>query len=362
MPNAIDRAPFDPTRSDAFADKLADTINHAGLALMISIGHRVGLFDTMAPMGWTSSPRLASAAGLSERYVREWLGAMTTGGIVEFRVEDKHYFLPAEHAAWLTRSASPNNLATPMQWVAVLGYVEDQVVEAFRHGRGVPYEAYNRFHEVMAEESAQSVVAALDDHILPLIPGLVDRLTHGIDVLDVGCGGGRALSALAKRFPASRLVGRDASAEAIALARAEADLLGLTNVSFEQADVAAMTDRDAFDLITAFDAIHDQAQPDAVLRNIAAGLKPGGLLLMQDISGSSHVHADIAHPFGPFLYTISCMHCMSVSLASGGPGLGAMWGRELAETMLLEAGFTEVRVETLDHDPMNFFYIATSRR
>jgi hypothetical protein len=111
-------------------------------------------------------------------------------------------------------------------------------------------------------------------------------------------------------------------------------------------------------VVTAFDAIHDQARPAEVLRNIAGALRPGGTFLMQDIAGSGRLEVDIGHPFGVFLYTISCMHCMSVSLAAGGPGLGAMWGREKALAMLREAGFGGVRVESLAHDPLNFYYIA----
>lgn len=350
-------AATEPGRADAFGLKMVEVLNHAGLALMTSIGHRTGLFDAMSRMAAATSAQIAAEARLNERYVREWLGAMATGGVVEYRERDGTYRLPPEHAAWLTREASPNNVAVAMQFLAVLGHVEDHVVEAFRHGRGVPYSSYHRFHEVMAEESAQTVVAALFDHILPLVPGLVDRLDAGIDVLDVGCGSGRAVNELAARFPASRFTGCDAAEEAVAAARSEAARRGVANVRFEVRD-AAEPATSTFDLITAFDAIHDQARPDVVLRNVAEALKPGGTFLMQEISGSSHLHTDIAHPLGPFLYTISCMHCMSVSLASGGPGLGAMWGKQKALEMLREAGFASVRVETLPHDLMNDFYVA----
>jgi 2-polyprenyl-3-methyl-5-hydroxy-6-metoxy-1,4-benzoquinol methylase len=342
---------------DTFGQKLIGTINGAGLALMLSLGHRSGLLDCLATLPPATSQMIADAAKLNERYVREWLGAMTTGGVVQFNPADGTYHLPAEHAGWLTRAASPNNLAASMQWVAVLGHVEDHVLEAFRHGRGVPYSAYHRFHEVMAEESAQTVVAALFEHILPLATGLLEQLENGIDVLDIGCGSGLAIIELAERFPNSRFVGYDASPEAIATAASEANRRALTNAHFEIRDVAALQETAKYDLITAFDAIHDQAKPDAVLRNIASALKPQGTYLMQDISGSSHIHTDKEHLFGPFLYTISCMHCMSVSLAAGGPGLGAMWGKEVAARMLADAGFTKVRIESLAHDPLNFFYV-----
>jgi ubiquinone/menaquinone biosynthesis C-methylase UbiE len=324
---------------------------------MISIGHRTGLFDAMRVLPAATSERIAKAAGLSERYVREWLGAMATGGIVEYEPVRRTYRLPPEHAAFLTRAASPNNFAAATQWLAVLGCAESEVVSAFRHGKGVPYSAYPRFHEVMAEESGQTVLAGLEEHILPLVPGLIDKLEKGIDVLDVGCGSGMAMLQLAERFPNSRFAGHDMSEEAIEAARREAARRNLANVHFDVADAATMNRATAFDLITAFDAIHDQARPAEVLANIARALRPGGVFLMQDISGSSHVHEDMNHPMGPFLYTVSCMHCMSVSLAMGGPGLGAMWGKETALRMLREAGFPNVAVNALPHDVINFWYV-----
>jgi 2-polyprenyl-3-methyl-5-hydroxy-6-metoxy-1,4-benzoquinol methylase len=345
--------------TEDFGARMVEVLNHAALAVMVSIGHRTGLFDAMALMPAATSEEIADAAKLSERYVREWLGAMVVGGIVEHDPGRRTYRLPAEHAAWLTRAAVPNNLAGAAQWIALMGCVEEPVVAAFRHGKGVPYSSYPRFHEVMAEESEQTVVAALTEHILPLVPGLVERLSRGIAVLDVGCGSGRALLRLAEAFPRSRFRGYDFSDEAIGHARDEAGRRGLTNVEFAARDVAELSEPRAFDLITAFDAIHDQARPAEVLRGIAEALRPDGTFLMQDISGSGHLHEDVAHPFGTFLYTISCLHCMSVSLAHGGPGLGAMWGRAKALEMLREAGFDCVAVEELPHDPLNFYYIAT---
>ncbi|HEV7302157.1 MAG TPA: class I SAM-dependent methyltransferase [Tepidisphaeraceae bacterium] len=349
---------IDTTAVDAFAEKLIGMVNGAALMLMTSIGHRTGLFDTMGDGVARTSTELAEKAGLSERYVREWLGAMTTGGIVELNTATRQYTLPAAHAALLTRAARPNNFGVTAQWVGVLASVEDEVVDAFSHGRGVPYSAYNRFHEVMADESDQTVVAALSQHILPLVPGLPARLEQGIDVFDVACGSGRALCEMAEAYPNSRFVGYDTSPEAIAAAKREADRLKLTNVTFEARSVSDSLGERRFDLVTAFDAIHDQAKPETVLANIKKSLKPGGALLMQDILGSSHVEQDIAHPIGPYLYTVSCMHCMSVSLANGGPGLGAMWGKDVALRMLGEAGFGDVQVHTLSHDISNYYYIA----
>jgi 2-polyprenyl-3-methyl-5-hydroxy-6-metoxy-1,4-benzoquinol methylase len=348
-------------QKEAFAGKMLGILNGGTLSLMTSIGHRTGLFDTMAKLPPSTSVEIASAAGLDERYVREWLGAMLTGGVVELEPETATYSLPAAHAAWLTRAASPNNLAMTAQFVAILGSVEDGIVDCFRNGGGLPYTAFPRFHEVMADESSQTVVSALLDSIVPLVPGLADALGSGIDVLDVGCGSGRALIALAQAFPKSRFSGYDISEEAIASARTAASNLGLTNVEFSVADVAALAAREQFDLVTAFDAIHDQAKPAAVLEGIANALRPGGTFLMQDIAGSSHAHKNLDHPIAPWLYSISCMHCMTVSLAVGGDGLGAMWGEEKAREMLDHAGFERVEVRRLPHDIINFYYVAAKQ-
>ena len=349
---------LDQKKAEKFAEKMIGIINGAALALMTSIGHRTGLFDVLAELPPASSQQIADAAGLNERYVREWLGAMVAGRIIDYDARERTYVLPQEHAAALTRSASPNNLAATMQFIPLLGCVEDQIVESFRHGGGVHYSAFPRFHEVMAEESNQTVVAALIDHILPLAEGLVDRLNEGIEVLDVGCGSGNALITMARVFPKSRFTGFDFSEEAIARAAAEAERVGLSNIRFEAKDVATLNGGPRFGLITAFDAIHDQASPALVLKGISNALADDGVFLMQDIAGTSYLDKDIEHPAAPYLYTVSCMHCMTVSLAQNGAGLGTMWGAETARLMLAEAGFTKLEVKQLPHDIMNNYFIA----
>jgi len=342
---------------NGFADRIVDVLNGAALALMTSIGHRTNLFDTMSALQPSSSASIAEAAGLEERYVREWLGAMVTGRIVDFDAGAGTYSLPPEHAAFLTRAAGADNLASLTQYVAMLGGVEDRIVACFMHGGGVPYSEFGRFQEIMAEDSSQGVLPALIDQILPLAPGIVERLHRGIDVLDVGCGRGLAMIELARRFPNSRFVGYDISKEGIETGRAAAERLRLPNIRLEIQDAASFHDTDCFDLITTFDAVHDQADPAALLRNIHRALREDGTYLMQDICGSSHVENNMEHPIAPLLYTISCMHCMTVSLAAGGAGLGAMWGREKAQEMLATAGFTSVAIENLPHDIQNHYYI-----
>jgi 2-polyprenyl-3-methyl-5-hydroxy-6-metoxy-1,4-benzoquinol methylase len=351
---------LDPAKLEEFTNKMVDSLNAGALCLMVSIGHRARLFELLTDMSPSTSGDIAAAAGLNERYVREWLGAMTVGGIVVFDPTTERYRLPAEHAACLTFGGGSENLAVFAQHVPLLGSIEDDILECFRKGGGVPYERYTRFHEVMAEDSGQTVVPALRDLILPLVPGLTERLQSGVRVLDAGCGRGLALIRMAGEFPASRFVGYDLSESAITFARAEAARRGLRNVEFAVRDLSDFDETaepSSFDLVTTFDAVHDQGNPRALVIGIRRALSDDGVYLAQDIDGSSHVHHNLDHPVGPLLYTISCLHCMTVSLAQGGDGLGAMWGREAALELFADAGFGDVSVHRLPQDTINCYYV-----
>lgn len=334
-----------------FAAGLVDTMNKASAAMSMSIGHRLGLFDAMRSGESRTPAQWADKLGLSERYLAEWFGAMTTAGITEID-EEGRYSLPAEHALFLGREAPEGSMSSMMQWVGVLAPVEDEIVRCFRTGGGVPYSAYPRFHEVMEEEGALTFDA---EATLGLVNGLEERLERGIDVLDVGCGRGRALRLYAERYPKSRFVGYDLSCAAIATARENAK--GLENLSYQVRDCMKMEDDDAFDLVFTFDAIHDQPHPAVLLRNIRRALRTGGVYIGQDIWAHTAVADNREHPLAPFIYTISLMHCMTVSLAQGGIGLGAAWGEEKARELLAEAGFSDVTMHRLDHDIQNAYYI-----
>jgi len=353
-------ATFDSAKAAAFAERLMNRLNDGGLCLMISVGHRTGLFDAMKDMPPSTAEEIAARSGLNERYVREWLGAMVTGKIVAVDPDSTRFSLPAEHAASLTRAAGADNVAVFTQYIALLGSVEDDIVACFRKGGGVPYSRVPRFHEIMAEDSGQSVLSSLESHILPLVPGLSERLAAGIHMLDVGCGRGRIINRLAAAYPRSRFTGMDFSSEAIQFAWGEAADKRLRNIEFIVADLSDFdikAEIEAFDFVTSFDAIHDQAKPLNVLRGIYRTLKPDGVYLMQDIKGSSHVYKNLEHPIAPFLYTVSCMGCMTVSLAQGGEGLGAMWGEEKTREYLEKAGFRSADKHELPHDIQNNWYV-----
>ena len=346
------------SKVEAFGQKMASALNGAAIALMASIGHQTGLFDTMATLPPSTSHQIATAAKLQERYVREWLASLVAGQVIDYDPVQETYTLPPEHAALLTRAAGPNNIATGAQIVALLAEVEQGIVASFRNGGGVPYAHFPRIQQMMAELSDAEHMALIDT-TLPLVPGLIARLQAGIDVADIGCGYGRAINLMAQAFPNSRFVGYDFSEEAIAVARAEATQMGLTNATFEAKDVAVLGVANQFDFVTAFGTIHDLAHPSDVLPRIAIGLRAGGIFLMAEGAVSSKLEENLDRKMGPWEYAISCMHCMTVSLALGGEGLGIMWGTQKARTMLADAGFTHIDIKQLETNQDTNYFIAT---
>src|SRR4029079_2065054 len=294
---------FDNAKAEAFAGKLLEILNGGCLSLLISVGHKTGLFDTLSGLqNPSTSEEIAKKANLNERYVREWLGGMVVGGIVEYFPNEKTYQLPPEHSAFTTRAAGIDNLALFSQYISLMGLVEDKVVDCFRKGGGVPYSEYPGFQSLQAEETSRVFDSRLIDQIIPLTGNdVVAKLKNGALVLDVGCGRGHALNLMAKAFPNGKFVGYDLSEEGIESGRKESKEMKLNNVEFEVRNVDSINDIGKFDMITAFDTIHDQAHPTKVLSKIYDALKPDGAFLMQDIAASSNTEENIRNPLAPTL-------------------------------------------------------------
>lgn len=346
---------LDQAKAEAFGGRYIGMMNSAFVTLMVDVGHRVGLFEA-ATRGPATSQELADRVGGSERHVREWLGAMVTGRIFVYEAATKVYTLPPEHAMFLTGN-SANNLAPMSQFVSFLGKHVEAAAGTFINGGGLPYSVYRpEFTDLMAAGSALRFDALLVDGYLRADAELTGKMESGASVADIGCGTGHAINVMAQAFPNSSFVGYDLAEDAIATAKAEASELGLANASFAVQDVAELPAAD-LDVITVFDAIHDQAQPATVLQAVASALKDDGIFLMIDVNASSYLENNLESPIAAFGYAVSALHCMQESLAEGGVGLGTMWGRELAEEMLGEAGFGKVTVTNLDGDILNSIYV-----
>ena len=332
-----------PDLMKAFGGKLLGLYTGSILSRLIQIGYRTDLFEAAAK-GPGTSHDLAGRAGLNERYVREWLGAMTTGGVFTYDPNSKHYTLPLEHAMMLTGDNAVN-MAPMADFVSALTKPLDEVVDCFRNGGGVPYASFQpEFHQSLTDAYRRIYDQYLVTGYLDQAPGLLEKLKKGISVMDMGCGSGHAMNLLARAFPRSRVTGCDISEEAIATARAEARAMGLTNVEFHVRDATTLNGDGTFDLVTSFDAIHDQVDPVAYLRVVYDLLAKGGTFFAVEFKISSHLEKNMDNPFAPYLYGASTMHCMTVSLAQNGAGLGAAWGLEMAERMFAEAGFTGFQV------------------
>lgn len=349
---------FDQPRAEAFAERMSEALNNTATIAMMAIGERLGLFDAMADMPPATSEEIANQTGLAERYVREWLAAMTVARIVEYDPARRTYALPPEHGACLTRDAPLGNLAVYARMAALLGAVQDEVVRCFETGGGTRYGDYPCFHEIMAGDSGQTVVAGLFDTIVPMVDGLHERLESGIDVLDAGCGRGQALLTLAQRYPASRFIGYDLCEDAIAWANDAAQKAEAHNIRYEVRDLTGYEEPGRWDLVFSFDAVHDQKDPQGLINGLARSLKPGGVYVMQDIGGSAHLENNVDFPMAPLLYAISCAHCTPISIGQGGAGLGTMWGWETAEAMLRNAGFRQIERNSFQHDPMNVWFVS----
>jgi len=357
----------DEAKRETFALKLTDILNMGALNLAMGIGYRARLFDVMDTLDQSASAEdIAARASLDTRYVREWLGIMVCGGVVALsrgeNGEDR-FLLPKEHADLITRRAGNANLGVYTQEIPLLTRCAmDEVLEGFQTGQGVGYDHYPRFQQFMGQLADAKHREVLVDTFLPSVDqgALVRRMAAGIRVCDLGCAEGVALMLMAEAFPRSTFVGLDISEEALGKARVDAEENGLTNITFVNEDAAALNETSdlagTFDYVTAFDAIHDQTQPLAALKGVHALLKPGGVFSMVDIAAGSRLADNRDHPMGPFLYTVSLMHCMPVGLVDGGTGLGMMWGREQAAAMLQAAGFSAVEVSEIPQDAFNLHF------
>ena len=348
---------------------MIDILNYSALNLAMAVGYRTGLFNVLDTFDTPQTLQaIADKADLDPRYLKEWLSVMASGEIVALSSgEDgkNRYHLPKQHADFITRRAGNSNLGVYTQEIPLLtSCAMEAVIEGFTSGNGVTYDHYPQFQAFMSQLADAKHRQVLVDKFLPTVDDgrLIKHLQSGIRVCDLGCAEGVALMLMAEAFPNSKFVGIDISREAIETARSEASRQQLDNLEFVRLDAATLKDnrefKDAFDYVTAFDAVHDQTRPLDVLLGIHHILAPGGMFSMVDIAARSDLADNLDHPMGPFLYTVSLMHCMPVGLVDGGPGLGMMWGREKAVEMLKKAGFKQVQVLEMPEDPFNLHYLS----
>jgi SAM-dependent methyltransferase len=328
----------------SFLSRVVTDLGGAMIGLVCALGDRLGLFRALAAAGPCTSEQLARHCRMHERPIREWLCAVASAGYVVYDPARASYRLPPEHALVLAHDHSPMFLGGGFQQLLGLVRPFDMLCDAFRHGGGVPQQAYGEdLVSGMERMSATWFDNMLVQHWLPTTQSAVDRLEHGVDVADVGCGSGRALLALARSFPRSRFVGFDRFEPVVARATARAEAAGLHHrVRFEVRSVEdGLPDR--YDLITAFDSLHDMSDPAGALRAIHRALDPRGALLIMEMNCAERLEDNFG-PSGVILYGTSALYNTPVTLAQGRDALGTMALPERAvRELCTAAGFASIR-------------------
>jgi ubiquinone/menaquinone biosynthesis C-methylase UbiE len=346
---------MDREKTKLVAEKLFRDMAGAMSAGMVYVGTRTGLFRAMQSKGPMRLDDVVRASGMQPRYVEEWLKGMASAGYLVYDPQTQTYTLSAEHGYFLASEGSDHFAGGMFEMVPVLMRVAPKVAQAFENGGGVAFEQFG-----------PDCVTALDlinrgmyehrftDYWLKPLPEVVAKLRRGGRMLDVGCGSGRVCIAFAKAFPGAQIHGIDPDAESIR--RAKEAAAGL-EIGFEATTTDKFKGSGGFDLVTICDCIHDLAEPVKTLKEIHALLKPDATLFIVEPKAADRLE-DNLHPIATMLYGFSIFHCMTQSLARGGPGLGTCMGPATTEKLLKQAGFTGFR--TLDvKSQVNLFYAAT---
>ena len=312
-----------PSRAEQFVGKFVEDMGAAARACLGYIGDRLGMFKAMAGAGPVTVEELTRRTGLHARYVRAWLETMVAAEYVEYQPAGKTFLLPPEHAAVLADEESPLFMGAMLAGQMPLALVTPKVEEAFRTGKGVQYSEYPpELFEALARGSAANFKHKLVQTWIPVMPQVEERLRAGGTAADVGCGQGVASLVMAKAFPQSRFWGFDIHVPSIERARANAQAQGLADrVTFEAVDGVKLPARQ-FDVISSFDVLHDSADPPAIVRAVRRALAPEGTYLAMEPNLSPKLEENI-HLWGRFIYPVTTLYCLSVSLGQGGAGIGS---------------------------------------
>ncbi len=329
---------MDRSRIEAFLDKFIGLAAGASTIGLLAVADRSGISAWLGENESGTADEIATGAGLQDRYVLEIMSGLAAAGVVEYDADRETFHMPPEHALFLASEKSPYFMGGWLDMIPSAMAQVDAVTEATVNGGGVGFEEFGgSIIKGIDRGNGPSQRVFLTSRWLPAVEGLVDDLNAGIHVADIGAGAGTAALLIANAFPESSVVGFDSSEASLELARERAG--DLANLRYEEASAHEIPIDPPFGLITAFDVIHDLADPQAGLRRIRNALSDDGVFLMMEPNMSSDLQYNLDDR-GALMYGVSAMHCMTQSLAVGGEGLGAAWGREKAEVYCREAGFS----------------------
>ena len=335
----IDQAKFEAFLNQVFGDLAAC---YGGV--MVSLGDRLGLYQTLNGAGPLSAAEVAARSDCAERYVLEWLNSQVAAGYLEYDPEAATYELPAEHAAVLADPESPTLLTPAFNVPASMWHGEERAIRAFQTGEGVPWGAHHeRLFCGVGAFYRNAYAGTLVPQWLPALDGVVERLEAGAKVADIGCGHGHSTVLMAQAFPNSRFHGYDTHAESIAAARTHAAEAGVADrVTFSVANATGYAE-DGFDLICFFDALHDMGDPVGAAQHARAALADGGTVMIVEPYAADALE-DNAGPIARLYYSASTVLCTAHALSeNGGHALGAQAGEAQLAEVFAEAGYGHLR-------------------
>jgi len=331
---------------DQFVGKMVGDMGAAFSTALIVLGDRIGLFRKMAEKGPVTSAELAKATNTTERYVREWLAAMAAAGYIEYDKASQRYSLSAEQASVFADEKSTAFMPGFAELIASVYRDEPKIAEAFQSGKGVGWHEHDPCLFRGTERFFRPGYAAnLVGDWLPALDGVVEKLTEGATVADVGCGHGSSTIIMAKAFPKSRFVGFDYHPASIDRARKAAEDEGVSKQT--QFEVASAKDYPgSYDLVAFFDCLHDMGDPAGAARHVKKSLKPDGTWLIVEPFANDNIHENL-NPVGRIYYSASTMICTPASLSQEvGLGLGAQAGEAKLKEVVTSAGFSRFRRAT----------------
>jgi len=345
---------------DALVGRLFTSTIGALELFHVYLGDRLGLYRALKTAGPLTAARLAAAAGINERYAREWLEQEAVAGIlvVEPGEGERRYSLPRGHAEVLDDPDSLNFLAPAARGVVSIGAVMTKVIEAFRTGAGVPYEAYGAdMRSSISSGNRPMFLNLLGSKWFPAITDVDRRLRSEppARVADVGCGTGWSSIGIAKAYPLASVDGLDLDTASIEDARRNADEHGVADrVKFEVRDAGDPKLAGSYDLVTAFETIHDMSNPVGALRAMRALRKHGGAVVIADEKVAEEFTAP-GDDLERFMYGWSAVHCLAVGMGPQSAGTGTVMRPSRLREYAREAGFAEMEILPIENDVWRFY-------
>lgn len=348
------------TKIDNFQERVFTELNAGMSCLTLQLGHRLGLLQAMADGRPVVPVELAQRTGCSVRYVLEWLECMAAGEYIDFDAETCSFSLPAEHAAVLLEPDSPSSAIGAIGWITSFANVMPELMDAFRNGGGVPYEAYGS--DMVTAQASSTRPMFANDYVntwIPTMPEIESKLRGGGTVAEVGCGVGWSAIALAQGFPNTHIDAIDPDELSIREARRNAKQAGVSErITFHLNTIEEAPVKGSYDLITAFECLHDMPYPVQSLRRMRELLDADGAVLIADEAVADTLEEN-TNFMGHFFYNFSVLHCLPQAMAfPDAAGTGTVIKPSLLRKFAEDAGFSSVEVLPIDNPQFRFYRLA----